>query len=353
MRACSLTLLLAACAADPLPMESTETTETIETTEAESQAPCVFGAARWGAGDEAGQSNTQTPAKAAQAAKLIRSGRVWSLAHELREDMPVLPFPGLFGYQQSIVGPLALGTTIAQEEQVMSEIGQVATQMDALGHMCWLQNGATDPLDALCYNGFTVGDVVTPDGLVHLGVENIKPYFTRGFLLDVARYANGGQRMAPGQPVTAAMILTTLAAQKLKLTDIEEGDVVLVRTGHEDLWTEDPAAYYGATPGLDLGAAQLLSSRCIGNVGVDNWPVDVQPPVDVVPSGSSLPVHEHNLSVAGLPQLENLALRRLADDLAAEFAEHPNKRVYRFAFIHNPVPLGGATGSPAAPLAVK
>lgn len=315
---------------------------------------CQYGVARWGVGDEAGQSNTQTAEKAKKAAKLIKKGKRWSLAHEFHPGMPVLAFPGLLGYQQTLLGPIPLDSGIVgQEEQVHSEIGQVGTQIDTLGHMCSRPPGVTDVFAAQCYGGFTEGDIFTPNALTHLGIEKIKPYFTRGWLLDVSRALNNGQRLAPGQAITANMILATLQAQKLKLTDIEEGDVVLVRTGHEELWDTDPLAYYSATPGLDLGASQLLASRCIGNVGADNWPVEVQPAVDVVPSGATVPVHEFNLTVAGLPQMESLALNQLAADLADEFADHHDGDAFQFAFILNPIPLRGATGSPAAPIAMK
>ena len=83
---------------------------------------------------------------------------------------------------------------------------------------------------------------------------------------------------------------------------------------------------------------------------------DHQPavPADVAESnGATVPVHAFNLSVAGLPQMESLALDRLAADLAVEFGDCHDKDAYQFAFILNPIPLRGATGSPAAPIAMK
>ncbi len=347
---CLFALFLSACTvASTAPLDDSD-----ETTAVEHHAACTFGASRWGLGDQAGQSNTQTPAKAKEAAKLIKKGKRWSLAHESHVGMPVLEFGNLLlGYQMTLLGPIPLdASTVGQEEQVHSEIGQVGTQIDTLGHMCFRSPGQTIN-EARCYGGYTQGDIFTPAALTSLGIEQIKPYFTRGWLLDVARAVNGGQRLAPGQPVTAAMIKTTLQKQKLKLEDIDEGDVVLIRTGQEELWDTDPIAYYSATPGLDLSAMQLLMTRCIGNVGVDNWPVEVQPATDVDPDGSTVPVHKYNLSVAGIPQMESLALGELANDLAAEFADDHDGDAYRFAFILNPIPLRGATGSPAAPVAMK
>lgn len=344
----SFCLLLVACTANE-PIE-----EKISTAIAPVQTQCSYGVARWGIGDEAGQSNTQTAAKAQEAQKLIKTGQRFRLAHEYKHEMPEFPFPGLLGFQLSILGPVQFDMAlVGQEEQVHSEIGQVGTQMDTLGHMCFLHNGATAMGDADCYGGFKLRDVVTPTGLVHLGIDKIKPYFTRGILVDVPRYLNGGQRLAPGQAVTAQMIQDTLVAESLSIDMIEEGDVVLVRTGQEELWYPGSTSFYGATPGLDLGAAQLLASKCVGNIGADNWPVEVVPHVDTVPSGTGFPVHEFDLSVAGIPQLEIVKLTELADALAAEYAQNHDASVYQFAFVQVPMPMTGATGSPALPLAIK
>jgi len=335
---------LGACASDPQEEVATSPVQT----------SCSYGVARWGAFDEAGQSNTQTAAKAQEAAKLIKTGQRWRLTHEYLHEMPEFPFPGLLGFQLSILGPVQFDAAlIGQEEQVHSEIGQVGTQMDTLGHMCFLHNGATDPGDADCYGGFKLRDVVFPTGLAHLGIDKIKPYFTRGILVDVPRYLNGGHRLAPGQPITATMIAQTLAAQALSVDSIEEGEVVLVRTGQEELWYPGSTSFYGATPGLDLSAAQLLASRCVGNIGADNWPVEVVPHVDTVPSGTGFPVHEFDLSQAGIPQLEIVKLAELANALAAEYAQNHDGSPYVFAFVQVPMPMTGATGSPATILAIQ
>ncbi len=53
-----------------------------------------------------------------------------------------------------------------------------------------------------------------------------------------------------------------------------------------------------------------------------------------------LPVHNHFLTEAGLPQIECLNLEDLARD-----------KVYEFAFIGAPIRLRGATGAPLRPLA--
>jgi hypothetical protein len=262
--------------------------------------------------------------------------------------MPTFHFPTLVGYHLEIpdgTHRLALGPLVAQEELVTSEMGQVGTEIDALGHMCFLHNGATALGDADCYGGYKESDIYDPKGLRALGIEHIKPYFTRGILLDAERYVNGNQRFAPGVPITLEMIVQTMVAEHLSIDDIREGDVVLVRTGQEEIWERpDLGDYYGDTPGITLEVAQFLASRCIGNVGADNWPVEVSPSI-----GRPFAVHEFDLTVAGLPQQENLSLHDLADYLA----EGNDADRYIFAYQYTPVALVGATGSAGVPIAIR
>jgi kynurenine formamidase len=311
------------------------------------------GPSRFGPEDQAGASNTQGPEKVKEAQKLIKRGIVLRLGHVYEEGMP--QFPGTHPWVLSALEPITLTerqTSIGEVLQGPIEIGQLGTQLDTLGHFGYLPPGGTGFADALFYNQNTGADLRPPGapnrGLARLGVENIKPYFTRGILLDVARYANNGQRMVPGQEITVAMLLQTLAAEKLTPEDIREGDAVLIRTGHEELW-EAPNYYLDtfpglgvtlAAPGLGLEAAIWLSEKKIGVVGSDNWGIEVMPNFNA-PAGLLAPVHHHFLAKSGIPMQESMHLQDLAD-----------AEVYEFAYIYSPMPIKGATGSPGIPLAV-
>src|SRR5262249_54422763 len=125
-------------------------------------------------------------------------------------------------------------------------------------------------------------------------------------------------------------------AAKLK---IRPGDVVLIHTGHGELWMKDNMAYGAGEPGIGMAAARWLSDRKIVLVGADSWAIEVVPPEDpVVPAVG----HQWNLIRNGIYHLENLDLAELAAD-----------KVYEFAFIFCPLRLKGATGSPGNPIAVK
>ncbi len=64
-----------------------------------------------------------------------------------------------------------------QEELVVTELGQIGTQIDAFAHQMWGDS---------FYNCFKLGDIGTRNGFKKLGVEHIGSLITRGVLIDVA-----------------------------------------------------------------------------------------------------------------------------------------------------------------------
>lgn len=309
----------------------------------------------WGPRDEAGNSNTQTADKVLQAIKLIKQGKKYLLGHPYEAAMPL--FPGNT-WDLGLKPPASIGLQTGNFDIFHGEIGQNGTQFDALGHFSLQSEGDPLPEHAVYYNRFTGADVYHPDGLRHLGIEKMKPFFTRGILLDIKRYANGGRTLAPGEEITLAMVRRTLAAQGLAPDDITRGDVVLFVTGWEENWHTGTAAYYGGapgipggTPGIGLEVAIWLASRHVACVGADNWGVEVVPYPNhpgrpQAPAGIPFPVHHELIVRNGIPHQESMRLAELADDLAAA-------RNYLFAYIYIPLPIRGATGSPGIPLAVR
>jgi hypothetical protein len=95
-------------------------------------ARCPF---KWGGGDERGAGNHMKPQAVLNAAKLIKTGEVIELGHELSPEMPI--FPGrVFDLQvkRSSLPPRA-NKLSANEEIVITEIGQVGTQFDGFAHI--------------------------------------------------------------------------------------------------------------------------------------------------------------------------------------------------------------------------
>ena len=292
---------------------------------------------RWGADDEAGASNLMTPDRVLEAVKLITTGKVYRLG---RVYEPGMPMRGLRNYKLVIPtlptgGPFAKNRLIFNEEYVTGELGQVGTQFDGLGHIGVLVGAEGDQNAMRFYNGFTGAEMVSTYGLKKLGLEKVKPFFTRGVLLDVAGYK--GRMLDRGEEITLADVRATMARQGI--ADIRPGDVVLFNTGWGSLWMKDNARFDSGEPGIGLEVARWLADRQVACVGSDTWATEVQPNPDPDLRG---PVHQELLTRNGIFNHENLDLSELARD-----------RVWEFAYIFVPVSLKGATGSPGSPIAVR
>lgn len=287
---------------------------------------------KWGAGDQRGAANLISSDKVAEAGRLIREGKIYQLGRVYEYGMPL---PGKRHFSLTIPGvptaePEGENMMVSHDEMFSGEIGQIGTQMDGLGHV-----GVRLPDDDYFYNGFKLSEFGDSYGLKKLGVENIGAFFTRGVLIDVARY-KGMERLQNGYAITPADLEGALKAQGGKIT---KGDVVLVRTGHGRLWMKDNETYGAGEPGLGLAAAKWLTDRDICLVGSDNWAIEVVPHEN---PKRPFEVHQWTLTRNGVYHSENLDLEQLAAD-----------RVYEFAFVFVPVPIRGATGSPGNPIAVR
>ena len=292
-----------------------------------------FWPSRWGADDQAGASNWITPEKVMEAVSLIETGQIYELGRQYRHGMP------LFGnrtYSLTIPGAPTGGPfpggLIYHDEFIVGELGQVGTQFDALGHVGYIHNGVER-----FYNGFTEDQIMGGYGLQKLGVENIKPIFTRGILIDIAGYKGG--MLDAGTVVTMEDVNGALERQGMSEDDITDGDVVLFHYGWGDLWGVDDDRYNSGAPGIGIEVGKWLSGQNITMVGADTWPVEVVPSED---ANDAFPVHKHLLTENGILIHENLNLGTLADD-----------EVYKFAYIFVRVPFKGGTGSPGSPIAVK
>jgi kynurenine formamidase len=280
----------------------------------------------WGPADQRGAANRVTPAKVLEAKNLITQGTVYQLGRVYESAMP------LFGTRHfslripQTYGPMGVNRTMYHDEVVSSEIGQVGTQFDGLGHI-----GVGD----VFYNGNDRADFSRPDGLTKLGIENVGALTTRGVLIDVAGF-KGVARLEGGYEITRADITGALARQR---TEIHSGDVVLVHTGWGSLWLDDNAQFGASAPGVGLDVAQYLVDREVVLVGSDTWATEVVPNPN---PELQFPVHQLLIPKNGIYIFENLATEDLARD-----------RVYEFAFFFAPLKLKGATGSPGNPLAIR
>jgi kynurenine formamidase len=286
----------------------------------------------WGPDDQRGAANRITPAKVLEAVATIREGRIYELGRVYEQGMPLvgnrhlkLTIPGL-----PTMTPPSESGVVFNDEMFSGEIGQIGTQFDGLGHVGTAHDG-----DYVFYNGFKLSEFGTPYGLTKLGIENVGAIFTRGVLVDVARY-KGVARLDATYIITIEDIEATLAMQGV---EIREGDAVLFHTGWGQLWKVDNATYGGNEPGPGITAIKWLADKRIVLAGADNYSVEAVPGEN---PGRAAEGHQWLVNRHGIYNFENLDLSALAAD-----------RVYEFAFIFAPMKLKGATGAPGNPIAMR
>lgn len=311
---------------------------------------------KWGDSDQVGTLNYITPEKVAAASRLVKRGRSFPLCAPFDHDGPwsgsffrrnpirtMIVHGGdeqitehLDGYGGSLGEAFKMmyqGPMRFADDVIVMNL-QSGTQWDALSHVWY---------DHKMYNGYPAS-AVTGLGATKNGIERVAErgqVVTRGVLLDVAG-KNGLKHLAPNTIVTPEELEATAKAEGIA---VEQGDVVLVRTGWwgRFLETRNGEAFLTGSPGLSWRCAEWLHAKKAAAVAVDNVAVEVAPPEI---EGTSLLFHMLALREMGMMLGEIWAL----DELAADCAQD---KVYEFMLVAQPLLLPGAVGSPVAPLAIK
>jgi len=281
---------------------------------------------RWGEDDERGALNHIDADTTRRAAGLVATGQVINLAQPLSPRTPFPPhragmqhFMGRSGADYAAGARRPGGFQFAEDTLLMP--AHIGTHIDALCH-AWYG-------DQL-YNGFPGAGTRGTTGAVRCGIDKMGPIVTRGLLLDVA--AVRGEIVPDGDAIGVDDLARASAVAG---SEPGKGDVVLIRTG----WAERDAATisFDAEPGLDLAAALWLAERDVAVVGADNFAIEVLP----FAAGTVFPVHQRLIRDFGIPLLEGLLLKQLADT-----GRHA------FLFAASPLPVSGGTGSPISPMAI-
>ena len=222
---------------------------------------------KWGAKDEIGAANYLTAERAAAAAKLVKTGKVYSLGIEVTPDTPAFPPRGckLYIVQPGQHAGATLGETkTSYNDDILNCWVGIGSQLDGLGHI---------GIDNVYYNGVHAKDFVDSTGLKKYGIEKVPPMVTRGVLLDMAGYL-GVDVVKEGTPFNKAEIE---GAAKKQGVEIREGDVVLFHTGWLSLIDKDPKRYGSVEPGLGKEGALYLVGKGVVAVGADTWGLEVLP----------------------------------------------------------------------------
>ncbi len=293
---------------------------------------------KWGAKDEMGSGNLMTPAMALKAAKLIHTGEVFTLGFHLSAALPLIGSRrfDLHMKRSTATDP---GTRGENEEIVITELGQVGTQLDAFAHQIY---------GGEYYNCITNHDMSFPDaastelsagarqGFPKLGVEKIPDIMTRGVLIDVAGLKNVDM-LQGGYVITPDDLQQALAREKVKL---EPGDAVMINTGWGKQYTvKDKDKYLKSSPGIGIEAGEWLIKQNPMLVGTDTCCVEVRPYPE---QKMNLPIHAMFLIDYGVYLVENLKLEQLA-----------SAHAYETAYIMTPLKIEGGTGSTIDPIAVR
>ena len=306
--------------------------------QAQAQATQPWWPSRWGKDDEAGASNLITPEKVLAATRMIKDGKIYRIGRVYEAGMP------LFGSRAFALripgaptgGPFGDNKLVYNDDYVSTELGQVGTQFDGLGHIGIATGPVSDKATHRYYNGFTGEQVSGANGLAKLGVEHCRPFFTPAHLVDVQAYK--GAMLDRGYEITVADVNGALAKQGMSANDIQPGDAVFFNTGWGSLWMKNNDRFNSGEPGIGLEVARLLVEKQISVTGADTWATEVVPNPD--PKLAFI-VHNELITKNGIFNHENLSFDALIAD-----GKH------RFVYVFAPLPMKGATGSAGSPIAI-
>lgn len=286
---------------------------------------------KWGQGDERGALNYLTPDHVRRAAKLVRSGRTVTLSAPLATaTAPDNPKPVL--HHMTLLPDIDVGSgdlRFAGDFFGMEFHGDAHSHVDALCHVLYkgkMHNGI--PASTIASSGAKKMTMdVAKDGIVG-----------RGVLLDIPRLRKA-KWVEPGDAVLPEELRAAEEAQRVRL---EEGDILLFRTGHYRRRVElGPWDAANSKAGLHTTAMPLLYERRVAAFGADG-------DGETVPShceGILYPIHTIGMNAMGLHFMDSLQFEDLAEVCEAEHR-------WEFLVVIAPLRLAAGTGSPVNPIAI-
>jgi kynurenine formamidase len=283
------------------------------------------------------------PASIVDAAKLVRTGRIFDLDTGRFPGMPesavhvpftVTPYRTPRGLANQGDQHWLDADANTAEWSFISEL--VITSMHTGTHidaLCHVQRGWGD--DATWFGGRRAEESIGDFGPLADDAAAIPPLFVPGVLLDAAR-AVGRDPLPAEYGITPDELAG--AAEDVS-GRVPRGGVILVRTGYHKHWPDTARMAESAGAGITLEAAQWLVEKFAPvAIGADTPALEQEP--STVP-GNPAPAHHFLIRDSGIHIIENLALEQLA---AA--------RVNPFLFVCLPLAIHGATASIVRPIAV-
>ena len=286
---------------------------------------------RWSDPRHRGALNFLTPARVADAARLVRSGVTVTLSRTLTTAARIdVPEPA--DHHMTMLTDEDFGTgsvRFAKDYVGLDYHNEGHTHVDAFCHVAFegrLFDGR--PASSVTAEGAGPGAIdILEDGLVG-----------RGVLLDVPR-ARDVAWIEPGEHILREDLE---AAERRQGVRVGAGDILLVRAGHArrliELGGWDTR---NAKAGLHPAAATFLADREVAALGSDGNN-------DTAPStteGVAFPIHVLALNAMGVHLFDYLQF----EDLVRQ-CEHQQR--WEFLFVAAPLRIERGTGSPLNPIAI-
>jgi kynurenine formamidase len=286
---------------------------------------------RWGKDDQRGALNYITDAKRAAAARLVTSGEAISLALPLAtvpapdNPTPVTHLMIQSGHDAHLMAP----PPFTADYLGINTHGYANTHLDALCHILW---------DGKMYNGFAASEVGST-GAHNCAIDVASNgVISRGVLLDIPGLRNvewleTDQHIYPDELDAAA---------RQHGVSVEEGDVLMVRTGRSRRrktkggWSPEEGL-----AGLDAACLPWLHEHKVAVLGSDGVS-------DAMPFGYEEPwvsIHTCAIVMMGVHLIDNMDL-----DAVAQRAKALGR--YEFQFVMAPLVVVRGTASPVNPIAV-
>jgi kynurenine formamidase len=300
---------------------------------------------KWGPEDEIGTLNYTSADDIVGAARLVKKGRVISLALPFDDKGPqgARTGYGAIGRFNPIHVMLRDGSDaysgaldhrkIRGADDIVIMPLQCGTQWDGLGHIFFGEN---------MWNGRDCR-TVSSLGAQKCGIENTREKMVgRGVLLDIARML-GTDCLPDAFGITNELLDR---AERHFGVRVGRGDFLLVRTGQIEakLAAGNWDGYAGGdAPGLAFETLDWLHKKELAAIATDTWGAEVRPNQTV---DAAQPWHWIAIPMMGLSVGEIFHLAELSKDCADD-------KCYEFLFVAPALPITGAVGSPVNPLAIK
>ncbi len=303
---------------------------------------------KWGPEDQIGTLNYITPEVTKEAARLIKKGKVISVAMDATPGVSP-KWPGRHGLIRSmgsdgadfLVARPAGNLAFTESDVTIEDHG--STHVDPLVHVWW---------GNCTYNNYPAPEIVSHfQGLIKGSTNNYLPRsFTRGVLIDVVKFLGKPyvDKIDGSTVLPPDLIDKIAAAEGVKITP---GTALLIRIGWLKNWTGAGKSWRleDAEVGPSCGIEKWLQEKKVALIGMDNVAVEAIPApkaCDEFYQVPLLPMHIGILSMLGTPMMELMDLEELAADCAQD-------GVYEFAFSFPPIRFYNASGGLVSPIVIK